>query len=49
MKYEVIVGGTVIGTYESKVDAEKRLYEAQHSFLAIVHPVDCFYIKEVKA
>ena len=49
MKYEVIVGGTVVGTYENKVDAEKKLYEAQHSFLAMIHPVDCFYVKEVKA
>lgn len=45
-KYNVIVAGTIIGTYNSKEEAEKRLYEAKHSFLAIVHPKDCFYIKE---
>lgn len=45
-KYNVIVAGTVIGTYNSKEEAEKRLNEARHSFLAMVHPKDCFYIKE---
>ena len=46
MKYEVVVAGTIIGTYENKADAEKRLTEAKNSFLAIVHPVDVFFIRE---
>lgn len=46
MKYEVIVGGTVIATYETREEAEKRLEEARNSFLALVHPYDTFRIKE---
>ena len=45
-KYEVFVAGTVIGTYDNKEDAEKRLFEAKHSFLAMVHPTNAFWIKE---
>ena len=45
-KYEVLVAGTVIGTYNNKEDAEKRLFEARHSFLGLVHPKDVFRIKE---
>ena len=44
--YEVVVAGTVIGTYENKIDAETRLAEAKNSFLAIVHPIDVFFIRE---
>jgi hypothetical protein len=46
MKYEVIVAGTVIGTYENKADAENRLEQARNSFLAMVHPKNVFYIRE---
>ena len=46
MKYEVVVAGTIIGAYENKADAEARLAEAKNSFLAIVHPVDVFFIRE---
>lgn len=48
MKYEVIIAGTVIGTYNTIEEANKRLDEARHSFLAMVHPKDCFYVKEIK-
>lgn len=48
MKYEVIVAGTVIGIYNTYKEAEERLNEARHSFLAMVHPKDCFYVKEIK-
>lgn len=44
--YEVIVAGTVIGVYANKADAEARLAEAKNSFLALVHPVDVFFIRE---
>ena len=27
MRYEVVVAGTVVGTYTNKVEAENRLYE----------------------
>ena len=46
MKYEVVVAGSVIGTYKNREDAEKRLFEAKHSFLAMVHPINCFFIRE---
>lgn len=46
MKFEVIVAGTSIGTYESRKEAEQRLLEARNSFLGMVHPKDVFYIKE---
>lgn len=45
-KYNVVVAGTVLGTYTDKAEAEQRLNEVRHSFLAMVHPWNCFYIKE---
>lgn len=45
MKYKVIVSGVVLGVYQTKEEAEKRLYEAKHSYFALVHPQKCFYIK----
>ena len=47
MRYEVVVAGTVVGTYTNKVEAENRLYEIQHSFLAMVHPRNCMFIREI--
>ena len=47
-KYNVVVAGTILGTYTDRIEAEQRLDEAKHSFLSIVHPQDCFYIKETK-
>ena len=47
-RYEVKVAGTTIGTYTNREEAEKRLDDARHSFLAMVHPQDCFFIKEVE-
>ena len=44
--YKVIVGGTVIYTTSSKEKAEEELFRAKNSFLAMVHPRNCFYIKE---
>lgn len=50
MMYKVIVAGTVVGSYENKAEAEKRLFEIRHSFLATIHPTDTIFIKEeVKA
>lgn len=46
MKYEVVVGGTVVGRYGTKAEAEQRLYEVRHSYLAMVHPQDCMFIRE---
>ena len=48
MRYEVVVAGSHLGFYENRQDAEKRLEEARNSFLAMVHPWDCFYIREAK-
>ena len=45
-EYRVLVAGKIIGTYNNKEDAEKRLFEAKHSFLALVHPIDVFRIDE---
>ena len=45
-KYEVVVAGTVIGCYENEAEAKARLEEVKNSFLAIVHPVDVFFIRE---
>ena len=45
-RFEVYVAGSLIGTYETREEAEARLFEARHSFLAMVHPQDVFYIKE---
>ena len=45
-KYEIVVGGTVVATATTKEEAENLLYQAKNSFLALVHPVDCFYIRE---
>lgn len=47
-RYEVIVAGTTVNTYNTKKEAEERLNEIKNSFLAMVHPIDCMYIKEVK-
>jgi len=46
MKYEVVIAGTVVNTYDKKEDAEKRLHEIKNSFYALVHPIDCMYIRE---
>ena len=45
--FRVIVAGTVIATYTTREEAERRLDEARHSFLAMVHPYDVFRIEEV--
>lgn len=48
-KYNVMVAGTVMGTYNTREEAEVRLEEVRHSYLAIVHPRDVMFIKEVEA
>ena len=45
-KYEVVVAGTTIGTYNTRKEAESRLAEAKNSFLAMVHPKNVFFIRE---
>ena len=45
-KYEVCVAGQVVTRAETKEEAERLLNEVRHSFLAMVHPVDVFYIRE---
>lgn len=47
-KYEVIVAGTVIAKFDNKENAEIALDQARHSFLAMTHPWDTFYIKEIE-
>lgn len=47
-RYEVIVAGTTVNIYNTKEEAEERLNEVKNSFLAMVHPIDCMYIKKVK-
>lgn len=48
MKYEVMVAGTIAGTYNTREEAEARLNEVKNSFFAMVHPRDTMFIKEVK-
>ena len=45
-KYEVCVAGSVVTRAETREEAESLLDEIRHSFLAMVHPVDAFYIRE---
>ena len=47
-RYEIYVAGERLYSYNSREDAEKALNEAKNSFLALVHPKECFYIKEVE-
>lgn len=47
-KYNVIIAGTIVGSYETKEEAENRLNEIRHSYLAMVHPKNCMYIKKVE-
>lgn len=47
-RYEVMVAGTVAGTYNTREEAEARLNEVKNSFFAMVHPKDTMFIKEVK-
>ena len=46
--FEVYVAGTLQGTFETREEAERLLNALRNSFLAMVHPRDVFYIKEVK-
>lgn len=45
-RFKVIASGAVLGIYDSREEAEKMLEEARNSYLAWVHPKDCFFIKE---
>jgi hypothetical protein len=47
MKYQAIVSGHVLGTYETKEEAEKEVTRAKNSYLALVHPVNCFFVKVI--
>jgi hypothetical protein len=47
MRYEVIVAGTIHSVHNTKAEAELQLDLIRNSFLAMVHPKDSFYIKEV--
>ncbi len=46
--FEVYVAGTLKGTFTTREEAEQFLNALRNSFLAMVHPRDVFYIKEVK-
>ena len=48
-EYKVMVAGTAVGTYKTREEAEVRLEEVRHSYLAMVHPRDVMFIKEVEA
>ena len=45
--YNVMVGGSVVGTYKTKEEASVRLEEVKNSFLAMVHPRDTMFIKKI--
>ena len=46
MKYDVIVAGSVINTFKTRVEAEKYLEQVRNSWLSLVHPQEVFRIKE---
>lgn len=48
MKYAVMVGGMVDSKFDTKEKAEARLEEVRHSFMALVHPKDTMFIKEIE-
>jgi hypothetical protein len=48
-KYNVMVAGTVVGTYNTREEAEARLAEVKKSFLAMVHPKNTMFIKEERS
>ena len=48
MKYSLIIAGTKVSTWNTKEEAEKALYIARNSFLALVHPQDVFRIEKEK-
>jgi len=45
--FEVYVAGTLKGSFTTREEAEQLLTALRNSFLAMVHPRDVFYIKEV--
>lgn len=47
-RFEVVIAGTVESEYETREQAEKRLNEIKNSFYAMVHPVDCMWVRERK-
>ena len=47
-RFEVIVAGTIIAKCETREDAEQALALARRSFLAMAHPQDSFFIKEIE-
>jgi len=46
IKFEVVIAGTVVNTYSTREEAERRLDEIRHSFYAMVHPIDTMYIRK---
>ena len=48
-RFEVHVAAFVDSIYDNREEAEKRLNELRHSFYALVHVKESFYIKEVKS
>jgi len=46
MSYEVVVSGSVVTIVKTKEDAERELERVKHSFYAMVHPIDCMYIRK---
>lgn len=47
MKYAVMVGGVVANKFATLAEAEAYLDEVRHSFLAMVHPRDTMFIREI--
>jgi hypothetical protein len=48
MRFEVMVAGSVHSVYNNRVDAENMVNALRNSFLAMVHPSESFYIREVE-
>ena len=45
-RYEVVCCGRVITACNTKEEAEKALNEVRHSYLAMVHCKESFYIRK---
>jgi hypothetical protein len=48
MRYAVMVGGVIANKFDTIEEAKAYLEEIRNSFLAMVHPQDTMFIKEIE-
>ena len=46
-EYRVMVGGNVKSVHATREEAENQLHLWRNSWLAMVHPIDTMFVKEV--